>query len=238
MDNKTLFDRFLDFFYINRCLGCARILPEADSVLCPYCRMRYQLLHHRKCRECGRDLCTCECTKQGIESLGVWRLGKLCAYLPSERNTPLMRMLYFFKHKNNRASLELFASEMADMIGQRCSCVDFTICYVPRSVVSYKKYGYDHMRELSYLVAQKLGIECESLFFRDKKARVQKDLGRAARFYNAQQSIMLREVQVSERRFILLDDVCVTGASLGRCASLLIGEGAREVRCFVIAVRP
>ena len=181
----------------------------------------------------------CECTKEGTERLGVWRLGKLCAYLPKEKNTPLLRMLYLFKHKNNRAALELFASEMAEMIRRRCSYKDFTLCYVPRSVVSYKKYGYDHMEELSRLVSQKLGIEYESLFYRKKKARVQKELGRAARFYNVQQSIMKRDdADVRGRRFVLLDDVCVTGASLGRCASLLINDDAREVRCFVIALRP
>ena len=116
---------------------------------------------------------------------------------------------------------------------------NYTICYVPRSIASYKKYGYDHMHELSRLVSKKLGVEFETLYYREKNARVQKELGRAARFYNAEQSIMLDEnALVSDRRFILLDDVCVTGASLGRCTTLLINENAREVRCFVIAVRP
>ena len=239
MKNKTLFDRILDLIYLPKCLGCGEILPEADSVLCAHCSTRYQLLHHRKCRECGHDLCTCDCTKEGVESLGVWRLGKLCAYLPSERSTPFKRMLYAFKHKNNTDARELFARELSDMIRQRCDYEEFTLCYVPRSIASYKKYGYDHMGELTRLVAQRLGVEYESLYYRDKKAKVQKELGRAARFYNAEQSIMIKDgMDVCDRRFILLDDVCVTGASLGRCATLLINEGAREVRCFVIAVRP
>ncbi len=149
-------------------------------------------------------------------------------------------MLYAFKTKNNSDVREHFASQMADMIRRKCDGYEqFTVCYVPRGVASYKKYGYDHMRELSVLVADKLGIGCEDLFYREKNARVQKELGRDARFHNAEQSIKLSTcAKVSNRRFILLDDVCVTGASLGRCSALLINGNCREVRCFVIAVRP
>ena len=102
-----------------------------------------------------------------------------------------------------------------------------------------RKNGYDHMELLSHLVAKKLGIGCEELFYRSKIAREQKQLSTSARFENAQKSIMLKDkADVADRRFILLDDVCVTGASLGRCATLLIGDDAREVRSFVIALRP
>ena len=240
MNIPTFLNRLLGILYVPKCLGCGEILPEADSVLCPFCQKRYGLLHHRKCRSCGCDLCTCDCTKEGVESHGVWRLSKLCAYLPYEKNSPFKRMVYAFKHNNNSDIRAQFACAMTDMIRQRCPDYErYTICYVPRSLASYKKYGYDHMRELSLVIADKLGIGCETFFYREKKARVQKELGRAARFYNAQQSIMLKDTtDAIDRRFILLDDVCVTGASLGRCATLLINEGAREVRCFVIAVRP
>lgn len=240
MNRSTFLNKLFGFLFVPKCLGCERILPEADSVLCPFCQTRYELLHHRKCRCCGHDVCTCDCTKEGVESYGVWRLSKLCAYLPHEENSPFKGMLYEFKHNNNSDVREQFACEMTDMIRRKCPDYErYTICYVPRSLISCKKYGYDHMRELSIVVANKLGIGCESLFYREKKARVQKELGRAARFYNAEQTIKLSDTTIAtDRRFILLDDVCVTGASLGRCTTLLINDGAREVRSFVIAVRP
>ena len=240
MRPNSALNRLLCFLFPPKCLGCGEILPESGGILCVHCRVRYELLYHRKCRSCGNDLCVCDCTKEGIEAYGVWRLGKLCAYLPKEKNSPFKGMLYAFKTKNNSDVREHFASQMADMIRRRCAGYEqFTVTYVPRGVASYKKHGYDHMRELAVLVADKLGIGCEELYYREKSARVQKELGRTARFANAEKSIKLREgVTVTDRRFILLDDVCVTGASLGRCAELLMNENAREVRCFVIAVRP
>lgn len=240
MRPTSTLNRFFSFIFPPKCLGCGEILHESGGILCSHCRVRYELLYHRKCRSCGNDLCTCDCTKEGVETFGVWRLGKLCAYLPKEKNSPFKGMLYFFKTKNNSDVREHFATQLADMIRRRCEGYErFTVGYVPRGVASYKRYGYDHMRELSILVAEKLGIECEELFYREKSARVQKELGRAARFHNAEKSIKLKQdIPVSDRRFILLDDVCVTGASLGRCTTLLINENAREVRCFVIAVRP
>ena len=234
-------DRLVRLIYVPKCLGCGRILPpEAKNLLCRFCDTRYALLHHRKCRNCGNDLCVCDCTKEGVEQMGVWRLGKLCAYLPSEEKSPFKRMLYQLKYKNNTDVRELFALEISEMIRRKCPEYErYTVCYVPRSNASYRRYGYDHMRELASLVSDRLGINCETLFYREKNSRVQKDLGRAARFCNAERSIRLRDsISVADRRYILLDDVCVTGASLGRCTTLLIGENAREVRCFVIAVRP
>ena len=233
-------NRLFSFIFPPKCLGCGEILHDSGGILCPHCRVRYELLYHRKCRYCGNDLCVCDCTKEGIEEYGVWRLGKLCAYLPNEKNSPFKGMLYTFKTKNGSDVREHFASQMADMIRRRCAGYEqFAVAYVPRGVASYKKYGYDHMRELAVLVADKLGIKCEELYCREKSARVQKELGRTARFANAEKSIKLRkDASVSDRRFILLDDVCVTGASLGRCTTLLMNENVREVRCFVIAVRP
>ncbi len=240
MKKNGVLSRLFSLVFVPKCLGCGRILTEAGGILCPHCYTRYRLLYHRKCRYCGNDLCECNCTKEGIESYGVWRLTKLCAYLPKEKNSPFKGMLYAFKSKNNTDVREFFACEMADMIRRKCiGYENYTLCYVPRSTASYKRHGYDHMRELAQLTADKLGIGCETLFCRNDKAKVQKQLGRAARFDNAQKSIVMRDkVDVRDRRFILLDDVCVTGASLGRCATLLINADAREVRCFVIAVKP
>ena len=235
----SVFRQILNLIYVPKCLGCGKILPEANSVLCKHCMTRYKLLCHRKCRECGNDLCNCDCTKDGVARMGVWRLGKLCAYLPKEKNNPTVKMLFEFKQKNNTAARQYFSRELAAMIRKKCKVEDFVICFVPRSITSYKKYGYDHMRELCRVLSEGLDIGYEELFYREKNARVQKDLGRSARFANAEQSIFLRKgIEIQGRRFILVDDVCVTGASLGRCASLLINEGACEVRCFVIATRP
>ena len=239
MKQTTLYDRLLNLIYVPKCLGCRKPMPEADSVLCRHCETRYKLLCHRKCRECGRDLCSCDCTKEGIARMGVWRLGKLCAYLPREQRNPLTKMLFELKQNNNAHARKFFSRELASLIRDRCDAADFTLCFVPRSITSYKKYGYDHMKELCRVLSEELGIKCEELFYREKNARIQKDLGYSARFENAKHSISLKDgCEIQGRRFILVDDVCVTGASLGRCASLLINEGAREVRCFVIATRP
>lgn len=231
----------LSFVFVPRCLSCKEVLTEHDGILCHMCRIRYDMLCHRKCRACGNDICSCDCTKEGIAAHGVWRLSKLCAYLPREKNSPIKAMLYNLKSKNNADVHDFFADEMAHLIRRKCpQYSQYTLCYVPRSTAAYKKYGYDHMQQLSYKVADKLGISCEAVFAREKISRVQKQLSREDRFENVQKSIKLshKATDPSDRRYILLDDVCVTGASLGRCATLLINKNAREVRCFVIATRP
>ncbi len=243
---KGFLSRLLSLVFVPKCAGCGEILSGEEQVLCRFCRMKYDMLCHRKCRYCGCDICECDCTKDGVASQGVWRISKLCAYLPSEKASPIKGMLYGFKHNNREDVCEFFAQELARKIEKKITehIDEYTICYVPRSYASYKKYGYDHMEKLAHKLSLALGIPTESLFCRAKTAKVQKELGRAGRFENTQRSICLKDEYRSDgnaltgKRFILVDDVCVTGASLGRCASLLISEGAREVRSFVIGVRP
>lgn len=238
--------RLLDLIFVAKCVNCQELIGKSEDVLCRVCRAKYDMLCHRKCKSCGIDICLCDCTKEGVSSQGVWRLSKLCAYLPAETSSPFKAMLYYLKHKNNSDVRELFASEMAEMIKKKCPDYrrGYTICFVPRSKASYRKHGYDHMQRLSCLLSEKLGISYQNMFFRNESSRVQKELGRASRFENTQKSIELRKEYRGDgdallgRRFILIDDVCVTGASLGRCATLLISEGAIEVRCFVIGSRP
>ncbi len=242
----SILEKITDLVFVPKCSSCAGILKEGERVLCRVCRVKYDLLCHRKCRACGNDICSCDCTKEHIAANGVWRLSKLCAYLPNEQNSPFKAMLYNFKHKHRADVCDFFAFNIAEMIKKKHPEYKngYTICFVPRSRASYKKYGYDHMQKLSSKVSRLLGIPCESMFYRTKSAKVQKELGRVQRFENTQKSIDLLpkykndSMSLKERRFILLDDVCVTGASLGRCASLLISFGACEVRSFVIGVRP
>ncbi len=241
MKKNGVVNKLLSLVFVPRCLECAEPLESSGEILCSVCKTRYELLCHRKCRYCGHDICTCDCTKDEMTEYGVWRLSKLCAYIPSEKHSPFKAMLYNLKSKNNSDVREFFASELADMIKRKCpDYSEYTLCFVPRSFASYKKYGYDHMRQTCTLVSEKLGIGCEVLFEREKDSKVQKQLDRKSRFKNAEKSITRKTNSRSVRdgRFILIDDVCVSGASLGRCASLLIADGAREVRCFVIASRP
>ncbi len=243
---KRLLDRLLDLIFVPKCASCGEILSDGERVLCRTCNIKYDMLCHRKCRACGCDICSCDCTKDGIAANGVWRLSKLCAYIPSQENSPVKAMLYSFKNNNRESVREFFACEMSEMIRKKHPeyADGYTLCYVPRSSASYRSYGYDHMKELSREISKKLGIPYESIFCRAKGAMVQKELSRAARFENTQRSIRLRPEYEKGgdgflgRRFILIDDVCVSGASLGKCASLIISEGAVEVRCFVIGVRP
>ena len=246
MKMPRIISKALDLIFVAKCLNCKEPIENSEDVLCRVCRAKYDMLCHRKCRSCGIDMCLCDCTKEGVAAQGVWRLSKLCAYIPAEKASPFKAMLFYLKHKNNSDVRELFASEMAEMIKKKCPGYSrgYTLCFVPRSMASYRKHGYDHMHEVSKLLSEKLGIPYQRMFLRDESSRVQKELDRASRFENTQKSIKLRaEYQgggsaLSGRRFILVDDVCVTGASLGRCATLLISEGAVEVRCFVIGSRP
>ena len=232
-------ERILQTIYPPRCFGCGQVVMSGEY-FCKMCEQRYRLICSRKCGYCGNDVSVCDCTKESMAHYGVWRLSKLCAYLPYDPTSPLKRMLARLKKKPDKRIREFLSAELEAKIRAKCENTDdYTLCFVPRASAELRKSGFDHMHSLADMISKKLGIRCERMFARHKDSAVQKQLFNSNRFDNAQKNIELSDgVDARGKRFILLDDVCVSGASMGRCASLLIAAGAVEVRCFVIAVRP
>ena len=71
-----------------------------------------------------------------------------------------------------------------------------------------------------------------------RKAREQKTLNAAERSVNATSSYILSDKAaeaVRDRTVVVCDDLCTTGATLGRCAEMLVEAGARSVILCTVA---
>ncbi len=114
------------------------------------------------------------------------------------------------------------------------------IASVPAHPGNRRIRGFDQAHDLATRIAVEMDLPVERPFRRSGRT-TQKSLARTAREENAQHAIILRRgdpgwaKRLQDRRFILIDDVVTTGATIHRCADLLEEFSAVSVAALVLA---
>jgi predicted amidophosphoribosyltransferase len=111
--------------------------------------------------------------------------------------------------------------------------------YPPRRRSAVREDGFDQARRL----AKALAVACDGDFAplirrTHRKSKEQKTLNAAEREVNATSSYILSDTAaeiVRDRTVVICDDLCTTGATLNRCAALLVESGARSVILCTVA---
>ena len=100
-----------------------------------------------------------------------------------------------------------------------------------------KKFGYNQTE----LVANELGKSLEIPVKKDVLSKVintttQSKLGGKARQTNIQHAFFIQnDVEVEDKKIVLLDDIYTTGATSQECSRVLKEAGAREILVVVLA---
>ena len=86
------------------------------------------------------------------------------------------------------------------------------------------------MAILSRAVAARLGLAWQPLLVRRGGREQKKSLSRTARFRNMQNAYRIKgEIDLKERRILLLDDVVASGATLASAMRALRHAGGRRI---------
>ncbi len=124
---------------------------------------------------------------------------------------------------------------------KKCGLVykDVVLIPVPLSTERYKRRGFNQ----AVLIAKELGAAFglkveERLLKRCVHTQGQYLLGRTERFKNLENAFELNSTVVSKysagTTFVLVDDVCTTGATLLSVSKLLYLAGVLDVQCFTL----
>lgn len=203
--------RILDFFFPPRCPACGCILRSGEA----FCASCFAALQEEKTPRFTHG-----------QQLSFSRLYFVMDY--SEKTKPAVRNL---KEIPDSAEAAVLAEALASQIREREDVSTFSLAtFVPMAGSKQKKRGHNQAETLCRLLALQLSIPfSENLLLREENTPSQHTLSMEDRRKNAVSAFRAAEHARISGRVLLVDDIATTGATLERCASLLIKMGASDV---------
>ena len=241
-----ILEKILDVVFPPYCLLCTSRIDVKNS-LCADCRRRFALETFEKCERCGKICAKCQCgdtytkttkTTVGASSHYTSVFYKKAAILGDNSTRVSERMIFSLKGKGE--FVDFFAETTAAGLKKMFSdggedITEWIVTYPPRSRERMREFGFDHAEKLARGVAKRLGIPCVSLFKRTRGGEVQKTLSAEERTLNASQSLEIIESRVVRGgKYILIDDIITTGATMDAAARKLYFYSAEKV--FPVAI--
>ena len=206
----------LDFLFPPACIVCGKI---DKNWLCPKCQVR------------------------------VERLEK--SFQLDIQNKKYEKLLYIFKYESlirklilgykfsNKAYINNFFANMIVRNEKNYNLLKQydMIIPVPMHKKKMQKRGYNQTELISEKIAQKLEIENRpDILQKVINTTTQSKLGGKARQTNIQHAFFIKnDIDVEDKKVILLDDIYTTGATSEECSRVLKDAGATEVLILVLA---
>lgn len=203
----------LDLLFPRRCPFCGRVAGKA-------------LL----CDKCEKTLPYCTEERTGT---GYGRCAAPLYYEDSVRDAILQ-----FKFKGRVEHLNCFGRMMAETAAQSYADEFDAVTWVPVSKKRLKKRGYDQSRMLCASLCVDWHTEPVETLRKIVDNPPQSGLDdhgqRRANVLGVYEAVNVEEIR--GRRFLLVDDILTTGATLSEAARVLKAAGAADVVCLTLAM--
>lgn len=227
-----------DLLFPPRCVGCGDLLPpfvKRATVFCPLCRTAWE---------------TAVTEAAGHAAADAGRgLVYLVHYRPGHADGIPEKLIYHLKHEGDPRAFTFVAERLAPRLLDAAATLPtraplgedkpLLFTYPPRRRSAVREDGFDQARRLAKALAGACDGDFAALIRRThRKAKEQKTLNAEERTVNATSSYILADKAaeaVRDRTVVICDDLCTTGATLNRCAALLVEAGARSVILCTVA---
>ena len=227
-----------DLLFPPRCVGCDELLPpfvRRTTVFCPLCRAAWETAVTDAAHDAACD---------------AWRgLVYLVHYRPGHGDGIPEKLIYHVKHKGDPRTFTFLAERLAPRLLEAASTLPtrkaegedkpLLFTYPPRRRSGVNRDGFDQAERLAVAMARTCGGDFAALIKRThRRTAEQKTLNAEERATNATSSYTLPRgvaATVRDRTVVVCDDLCTTGATLNRCAELLVTSGARSVILCTVA---
>ena len=218
----------LDCLFPRVCVGCGKI----GDYICARCAVHLPVLEGPLCPRCGQPqtseiLCpSCAAKLSPVSSIrSVFRFEGVV------RNA-----VYELKYHNLRAIAPTLAAYLTEYARQREVVAD-VIVPVPLHPQRRRRRGYNQSELLARALAQSLAapVSINSLKRTGGQASQVRTRSMAERLRNVADAFTCTDASFSDKRILLIDDVCTTGATLEACAVALRSAGASDVLGLTVA---
>ena len=204
-------DRVLDLLFPPRCPFCGQVLDSPGA--------------------CGR----CEARLPWTEEVRQLPDGLRCT-APLRYEGAVREALLRLKFAGASGAAMGLGTLLARCAAERFSGEFDVVAWVPVSRRRRRERGYDQSYLLARSACRCWGVEPERLLEKTADNPAQSGLaGRAARWANVRE-VYRPLARCRDRRVLLIDDICTTGATLCACARTLRRGGAAEVLALTAAL--
>ena len=227
-----------DLLFPPRCVGCGDLLPpfvRRATVFCPLCRTAWETAVTEAADHAAAD------AGRGLIYLVHYR--------PGHADGIPEKLIYHLKHEGDPRAFSFVAERLAPRLLDAAATLPtrapmgedkpLLFTYPPRRRSAVREDGFDQAQRLAKALAGACDGDFAALIRRThRKAREQKTLNAEERAVNATSSYILADKAaeaVRDRTVVICDDLCTTGATLNRCAALLVEVGARSVVLCTVA---
>jgi len=200
------------------CDKCYKTLDVSGVFCCPVCHIPTEY------GMCCSDRCRTEVS-----------ISKHCAISPYIEDALIGSLVHQFKY----AYIEDIRIVFDKMIKDFCSYYDFDadlIVAVPLHRRRFVERGYNQASHIAYFLSRHTGIVYSDILKRTIYTQQQAKLSRQERQDNVRGAFELKQdVDIADKRIIVVDDVYTTGSTIEACADVLCRAGAHVVSGFSIA---
>jgi len=233
---KTIVEKLgrsvLDFLFPLRCPGCGK----TGTWFCEDCLAKLAFLESFSCAVCGKDAI------KGIthpSCRGKYTLDRLVSIYQYEG--AIRKAIQWLKYKDVTGLAKILADLMVEEV------LELGIEFGPETIVipvplHWKrawKRGFNQAELLARPFGKSFNLEVrDDLLRRRRNTEPQIKLKHNERRENVSGAFEVpesKEEEVKGRDFLLIDDVCTTGATLSACANALKRAGARYVWALTLA---
>ncbi len=236
----TIFTTALrDLLYPPRCIACDDLLEpftRTSTVFCPLCRTAWEAAVTEAADQAAED------AARGLIYLTHYHSG--CTDGVSER------LIYHIKHQGDSRAFDFVAKRLAPRVQAALASLPkreaeddgeppVLFTYPPRRRSAVNQDGFDQAARLAKALAAACGGRYATLIRRTRRQSAeQKRLDARERTDNARRAYELKKSAPEMVRggiVVICDDLCTTGATLNRCAELLVNAGTRLVILVTVA---
>lgn len=214
--------RFLAVFFPERCAFCDKVVTPGTAV-CAQCEPALPRQERPLCLRCGlsKSVCTCKSTATVLDAVGA----------PFRYEGAVKRGILRFKENGTSLVAAHYAKEIAETVLQEFEGVVFDgVTFVPMDKADKRRRGYNQSEWLAREVAKRLELPFVPTLYKAFSTKPQKEVPASEREGNLRGALdCLAEAEIADKCFLVVDDVCTTGATLRECALILKIYGARAV---------
>lgn len=219
-----MFEKAIALLAPHHCLVCG----ETGFVLCRSCQLTQVQRPGSRCYRCHkatRQYQVCRSCRSTSPLHHVW--------VAAQYEGVSKRLVEALKFERAKAAAVDIAAMLDDVLPILPK--ETVISYIPTARSRVRVRGYDQSELIARHFARMRGLKSESVLCRISSNR-QVGSGRKSRFEQAGNAYALRNPSlVDGKRFLIIDDVTTSGATIEAAARLLKSTGAKTVDVAVFA---